>query len=901
MYTLGITGPISWNNAAALLKDGKLISAAEEERFTRQKFAPRVLPINAINFCLKKENITMDDVDQVAVGFASPESFMAKGYSAYLKSLRFYPFIKKNNYISDPFEGVDAYVTYKKEMKKLINTFKNNKISKKIIYVQHHDAHAASAYYVSGFKNANIISLDGRGEDSSTLLATGLNNKIETTRTYSVHHSLGNLYSAFTKHLGFKAHSDEGKVMGLSCYGKPIYDLSPIVKINKNGYEFSRNWYYEVSKIFDFTIRKKTDPITDKHKNLAASLQQTLDKVAVNLATIMHDETGYKNFCLAGGVALNCDMNSKILFQDFTENIFIQPAAHDAGSALGAALKVYSDLGNSINSTMGHAYLGPEYTNEEIKQVIDECKLQAEYHEDIERVAALKIAKGNIVGWFQGRMEFGPRALGARSILGHPGLKGMKAKINKEVKHRECYDKETEILTKEGWKLFKELGENEEVATLNPKTNGLEYQQIEKKVEYEYNGEMVSFKNKRIDLVVTPNHNVWAKKIKNHNKGHHLKQKFEFETAINLLGKENVQIKAIDKWRGKEEKYLISPKIKKSKYDPKPQVSKVSMDLWLEFLGYYLSEGSFTYNEGHYGIYISQSKKSKYYERIKECLDRLEFFKWNHNTKGFRTYNKQLYEYLKQFGRAKDKFIPRELLHLSERQLKILFDALMCGDGSYRPKQYKYTTISKKLADNIQELGIKLGYSVTTSKEKISDTRRKDKYYVRLNMSSKTSFVRKNQINLVHYRGKVYCVTVPRYHILCTKRREKIVFSGNSWRPFAPSMIESAMSEYVEKSYKSPFMILTFVVKEDKRKEIAEAAHVDHTVRVQSVTKDVNMRYYRLLKEFEKITSTPVLLNTSFNDNDEPIVMSPKDALRTYMVTGMDCLVIGNYLLSKKK
>ena len=200
-----------------------------------------------------------------------------------------------------------------------------------------------------------------------------------------------------------------------------------------------------------------------------------------------------------------------------------------------------------------------------------------------------------------------------------------------------------------------------------------------------------------------------------------------------------------------------------------------------------------------------------------------------------------------------------------------------------------------------EELGIKLGYSVTTSKEKISDTRRKDKYYVRLNMSSKTSFVRKNQINLVHYRGKVYCVTVPRYHILCTKRREKIVFSGNSWRPFAPSMIESAMSEYVEKSYKSPFMILTFVVKEDKRKEIAEAAHVDHTVRVQSVTKDVNMRYYRLLKEFEKITSTPVLLNTSFNDNDEPIVMSPKDALRTYMVTGMDCLVIGNYLLSKKK
>src|SRR3989344_7744592 len=437
MYTLGITGPVSWNNSAALLKDGRLIAAAEEERFTRLKFAPRVLPINAINYCLKKENITMDDVEHVAVGFGSPETFMAKGYSAYLKNLRFYPFIKKNNYISDPFEGVDAYVTYKKEMKKLVNTFKNNSISKKIIYVQHHDAHAASAYYVSGFKNANIISLDGRGENSSTLLATGLNNKIENIRAYSVHNSLGNLYSAFTRYLGFKVHSDEGKVMGLSCYGKPIYDLSPIVKINKEGYEFSRNWYYEVSKIFDFTIRKKTDPITDKHKNLAASLQQTLDKVAVNLATIMHDETGYKNFCLAGGVALNCDMNSKILFQDFTENIFIQPAAHDAGTALGAAMHISSKSGDKPYFKMEHAYLGPEYTNDDVKEALKECKIKADFYKDIEGVTAEKLAKGFIVGWHQGRIEFGPRALGARSILGHPGIKGMKAKINKEVKHRE--------------------------------------------------------------------------------------------------------------------------------------------------------------------------------------------------------------------------------------------------------------------------------------------------------------------------------------------------------------------------------------------------------------------------------------------------------------------------------
>jgi len=899
MNILGITGPISWNNAAVLIKDGKLVAAAEEERFTRQKFAPRVLPVNAIKYCLSAGNLTTNDVDYISVGFDTPNAFVEKGYGVYLKHLRFYPFIKKNNYIGDPLEGIDTYFTYRREMKKLVDLFKDKKISRKIVYVPHHFAHAASTYFTSGFKEANIISLDGRGEDSSTLLATGENGRIEITDTFSVHNSLGNLYSAFTKCLGFNPHCDEGKVMGLASYGKPVYDLKNIVKITPDGYAFSRNWYYEVIRLFGKNLRKKGDPITKEHENLAASLQYTLEKVAVNLAAIMHNKTGYKNFCLAGGVSLNCDMNSKILFKDFTDDIFIQPAAHDAGSALGAALHVSSKNGDKPYFKMEHAYFGPEYSNEEIKEVLNECKIKADFYKDIEGITAEKLAKGYIVGWHQGRLEFGPRALGARSILGHPGKKGMKEKINKEVKHRECYDEKTEILTKEGWKLFKYLEGNEEVATLNPKNNELEYQKITKKTEYECKDKMVYFKNKRIDLMVTTNHKVWAKRIKNHSRGHHLKQKFRFETAINLIGKENFQIKAIDKWKGKEKKYFILPKIKKSKYDNRPQISKITMDLWLEFLGYYLSEGSFTYHNGHYGIYISQYKKSKSYKRIEKCLNKMGFCKWGYTAKSFRTYDKQLYRYLEQFGKAKDKFIPRGLLHLSERQLKILFDALMRGDGTYRPKQYKYTTISKKLADNIQELGIKLGYSVTTSKEKVRDQSRQDKYYVRLNKGSKISFVRKNQSKLVSYKGKVYCVTVPKYHILCVKRGEKIVFSGNSWRPFAPSMLAESMKDYVEDAHDSPFMILTFTVKKEKRKEIAEATHVDNTVRVQSVKKEVNPRYYRLIKEFEKETSIPVLLNTSFNDNNEPIVLTPRDAIRTFMVSGMDYLALGNYLLKK--
>ena len=199
MNILGITGPISWNNAAALIKDGKLIAAVEEERFTRQKFAPRVLPVNAINYCLKAGNISMNEIDKIAVGFDTPEKFIRKGYGVYLKHLRFYPFIKKNNYISDPLEGIETYFNYRREMMRLVDVFKDRKITNKVVYVPHHTAHAASTYFASGFQKANIISLDGRGEDNSTLLATGSNGKISDVEKFSVHNSLGNLYSAFTK------------------------------------------------------------------------------------------------------------------------------------------------------------------------------------------------------------------------------------------------------------------------------------------------------------------------------------------------------------------------------------------------------------------------------------------------------------------------------------------------------------------------------------------------------------------------------------------------------------------------------------------------------------------------------------------------------------------------------
>jgi hypothetical protein len=620
------------------------------------------------------------------------------------------------------------------------------------------------------------------------------------------------------------------------------------------------------------------------------------------------EETECENLILAGGCGLNSVANGKILRNTSFKKVWAQPDPGDGGTSIGAAsYAYYGILRNKRNFVLKDAYLGPEFSREEVKDFLDKNKIKySEFKDEDELVmeTAKLIHGNNVIGWFQGRMEWGPRALGSRSILSNACNPKMQEILNLKVKHRECYDEKTEILTKNGWKLFKELNKNEEVATLNPKTNGLEYQKIERKTEYEYNGKLINFKNKRINLMVTPEHRVWAKKIKNHQKGHPNRVKFGFENAINLLGKENVQIKAIDGWKGKEEKYFILPKIKKSKYDPRLQISKIPMDLWLEFIGYYLSEGSFVYNKGHYGIYVAQSKKSKHYQKIKECLDRLEFYKWGYNIKSFRTHNKQLYEYLKQFGKAKDKFIPKELLHLSERQLKILFDALILGDGTYRPYQYKYATVSKRLADHIQEIGIKLGYSITTSKEELSNPNHNDMYYVRLNKGSKISWVRKYQSRLVDYNGRVYCVTVKKHHILCVKRDEKIVFSGNSFRPFAPVVCEDDALRYFDCDDPIPeptdFMLMVYPVRKQWHEKIPSVTHVDGSGRLQTVRKEQNPLYYKLIKRFGELSGIPILINTSFNIRGEPIVCTPYDGYKCMMGTGIDFLVMDRFLIKRE-
>lgn len=552
MYILGITAPISWNNAAALIKDGQLLSAAEEERFTRVKHSPRLPAVNAIKYCLNQAKISFNDVDYIAVGFMRPIPCLFKKVADDLNegTLQFLH------------ENLGATTEYMIQLRRLRNEMKMvyGDISKpKWIYIPHHISHAASTFRMSGFDEANVITLDGNGENDSGLLGVGRGNTFTKLEKIRLRDSLGEFYGAVTDLLGFKKHSHEGKTMGLAPFGKNEIDLnSQVVSIDDSGYRFNRNF----KKVLWDKFGPRRDwraPFTETHKNLAAYAQTVTEKIGVNVAERLYKKTGIRNVCMAGGVALNCDMNSRILQSEFVDNIYVQPASHDAGTAIGAAFEAYAQLGHTSKFKMDHASWGPEYSNEEIEALLRESKIDYQHHENIEEVTAKMLAEKKIIGWFQGRMEIGPRALGNRSILAHPGPKEMHEKVNREVKHRE------------------------------------------------------------------------------------------------------------------------------------------------------------------------------------------------------------------------------------------------------------------------------------------------------------------------------------------------------TWRPFAPSFLAEEAANYLEDAYPSPFMLLFFKVKKEMREKLAAVTHVDHTTRAQTVTPEANPRYYKMIQEFHNLTGLPAVMNTSFNDQGEPIVMSPRDALRTFYVTGLDNLVMGNFVLTKKK
>ena len=416
---------VSWQHdaAAALVIDGNIIATAEEERFNRIRHA-RGFPTKAIEYCLKEGRMTLQDIDVIAVGY-NPYAFLQKG------RIPLHP-VTLAQYIANIFIYERKLRSFAKEA------------GAKVHYVDHHMAHAASTYHCSGFNEANVLTIDGAGETETFAYFAGKKGKLKRiwdipldirfgTRVTS---SFGLVYTSVTTLLGLGT-SAEGKTMGLASYGTARFDFSKIMSVRSHtDYTLDRSKVRELYGKYARTSSK--EELTQDHKDIAASLQHALEESLVTLAREVYEHSGVKNFALAGGVALNCNTNQRILDEDFCDGLFVIPAAHDGGVALGAALSTAETLGDAIPmKRLETAYLGPEYTDQEIESILKEAKVHYQKVDDIENKVAELLSNGKIVGWFQGRMEMGPRALCNRTILANPTMADMADKVNADVKHRE--------------------------------------------------------------------------------------------------------------------------------------------------------------------------------------------------------------------------------------------------------------------------------------------------------------------------------------------------------------------------------------------------------------------------------------------------------------------------------
>lgn len=430
------------DSAVCLLENGKIVAAAQEERFTRQKYSAQ-FPINAINYCMEASNIAFDDLDYI--GFY--EKPFLKFSRVIINHLKSYPFSLKN--------FLDVVPSWLEDRLILPLTLKREICyEKRVLFIRHHLSHAASAFLVSPFSEAAILTADGVGEYATTTLGVGKENKIRILQELHYPDSLGLLYTAVTTYLGFKANRGEGKVMGLAGYGKPVYldEFEKIVKTKQDGsFKIDESFFgfnkgrmmYSRKFIKMFGVPRISESnIEQRHCDIAASLQCFIEEVAISMAKKLYSITKLKKLCLAGGVFLNCVVNHKILECLPFDEIFIQPAAGDSGGALGVAYYTYNCLlGNPRNYIMDSTFLGPMFSKDQIEVTLLNSNLQFEELEDkklLEYIAE-ELANNKIVGWFQNRMEFGPRALGNRSILANPCNPNMKELLNSKVKKRESF------------------------------------------------------------------------------------------------------------------------------------------------------------------------------------------------------------------------------------------------------------------------------------------------------------------------------------------------------------------------------------------------------------------------------------------------------------------------------
>ena len=450
MYVLGISCYYH-DSAAALLKDGKVVAAVEEERFSRIKFDDD-FPKNAIGWCLNQEGITAEQIDCVA--------FYDKPILKFERLL--------DNYLAVAPKGLYSFLDVipkwihkrlwiKSQISKTLKNFKG-----KIIFPEHHLSHAAHAFFTSPFNEAAVLTVDGVGEWSTTTFGSAYDTKIVLTNDIRWPHSVGLFYSAFTYFLGFKVNEGEYKLMGLSSYGKPKYydkimdeliDVKPDGSIHLNMKYFSFTYdkvmtNKNFSDLFGIPPRNHDSKTEQIHYDIGASAQLVLEEILLKMVNHVYEQTKTNNLCLGGGVALNGIANYRILKEGSFENIHIPPSPGDAGSAIGAAQFLYYSyeknkrtIPNIAELTKNNIYVGPEYVNDKIKSFLDKNNINYEFFENnilLSKTAKL-ISEGNIVGWYQGRMEWGPRALGNRSILADPRNPEMKNILNEKIKHRESF------------------------------------------------------------------------------------------------------------------------------------------------------------------------------------------------------------------------------------------------------------------------------------------------------------------------------------------------------------------------------------------------------------------------------------------------------------------------------
>ena len=443
------------DSAASIIENGKILAAAQEERFTRKKHDSSY-PFNAVEFVLKFTKNKLSEIDSI-VFFEKPflkferllETYVAfapKGFGSFCKAMPIWlreKLFQKKMLID--------------QLKKHDPNFKN---SEKIFFSDHHLSHAASAFFPSPFEEAIVLTADGVGEWATTTVALGKKNKLEIKKEIHFPHSLGLLYSAFTYYTGFKVNSGEYKLMGLAPYGNPrfVKDIYKLIDVKDDGtFRLDQSYFNystgltmtnkKFSKLFGKNPRNpKSEDITQFHMDIAASIQQVTEEIMIKLAISIRNEFKVENLCLAGGVALNCVANGKILKKNIFKNIWIQPAAGDAGGALGAALALWYIENNNTrivnkDDSMQGAFLGPEFSQSQIENELKDLGANFEIlnEDDLIFKTAKDISEGNAVGWFQGRMEFGPRALGGRSILGDPRSKSMQKNLNLKVKYRESF------------------------------------------------------------------------------------------------------------------------------------------------------------------------------------------------------------------------------------------------------------------------------------------------------------------------------------------------------------------------------------------------------------------------------------------------------------------------------